>query len=934
VDALLRKRIGELFDAARQLDGDARVHFLHEQCGNDRVLFQELLSLLSADNKQGPLEAGSTIDALPVPDVVAGRFRIVRYIAEGGMGTVYEAEDLQLHERVALKTIRAEVASDPRAIERFKQEIHLGKTVTHPNVCRIHDLVIDRSDTGAEVLYLSMQFLEGETLATRIRRGPVPKAKAVPLIEDMADALAAAHQAGVIHRDFKSGNVMLVRGSDRTHAVITDFGLARAIRDSDMHPHSCMAGTVDYMAPEQIRGEEVTPATDIYAFGVVLYEMVTGQRPFTGDTKGLVAMKHLHDEPQPPRDLVPRLDRSWNEAILHCLNKSPDQRYQSAEEVKAALTRQDTSITASLRQMTSSRLLAVSLLFSAVLLVVGAIPSVRQTVEEWLHIGTVPHVGQLALLPLTVAASDAQTVALEYGLADTLATRLTKLTGSRPLQIVPASEIRAKGVTTLDQARQEFGVNLGLELSLRRSGDLVRVNYELVDAKTHRQIRGDTITAPISDGFAIEDRVADSVVKALEFDVKPEERQILAEHGTQEPAAYDYYLEGRGYLQEYQKPENVESAITVFRHALEKDPNYALAYAGLGESYWRKYELSKEKSWAEQAQNACDRSVSLDDKRADGHICLGLVYNGTGKYLDAARQYQLALDLEPTNDDAIRGLGAAYMNLGKLSEAEKIYRRAIAVRPNYWREYNALGALYMNQGRYSEAAEMFSRVIDLAPDSFRGYSNLGGAYVLLGRYSDAVTMFKHSLSIRPTSDAYSNVATTYFHLRDFEEAARNYSQAITFNDNNYLLWGNLGDALYYSGKRRSESAPAFDRAISLAKISLDVNPKDASVMGDLAGYYSMVGDRPRALAYLEEALSISGGKDAEVVFQAAMVHNQFGETEEALKWLARAIALGYSLSTISDAPALDNLHNDPRFHALLTTGKHAQTSRRALSYQG
>src|SRR5664280_2317464 len=326
-----------MFAAARLLNGEARITFLKENCAQDQDLFEQVKSLLDVDGNAGPLDSEPTISTLPIPRVIAGRFRIIRYIAEGGMGTVYEAEDVRLNERVALKTIRPDIASDPKVVERFKREILLSKKVTHPNVCRIHDLGVDRSETGTEFLFLTMQFLSGETLASRIKRGPIPTNEALPLIEDMADALSAAHQAEVIHRDFKSGNVMLVSGANRTCAVVTDFGLARGTHDNSSRTYSPMVGTVDYMAPEQIRGEEITPATDIYALGVVMYEMVTGQRPFTGDSKVTVALKHLNDEPHPPRDITPHLDPHWNETILGCLRKPPLERFQSAGEVKAAL---------------------------------------------------------------------------------------------------------------------------------------------------------------------------------------------------------------------------------------------------------------------------------------------------------------------------------------------------------------------------------------------------------------------------------------------------------------------------------------------------------------------------------------------------------------------------------------------------------------------
>jgi serine/threonine protein kinase/tetratricopeptide (TPR) repeat protein len=923
VDPLLWKRIGELFAAARPLDEESRIAFLKDKCGQDHDLFEQVKCLLDVDGKSGLLNSAPTVSTVTVPQVIAGRFRIIRYIAEGGMGTVYEAEDLTLNDRVALKTIRSDIALDPKAVERFKREILLGKKVTHPNVCRIHDLGVYRSEAGVEVLFLTMQFLSGETLASRVQRGPTPKTEALPLIEDMADALSAAHQAEVIHRDFKSGNVMLVKRANRHCAVVTDFGLARGIHANRSQTHAGIVGTVDYMAPEQIRNEEITPAADIYALGVVMYEMATGQRPFTGDSNVTVALKHLNEDPRPPRDFAPNLDPIWNETILACLRKSPHERFQSAAEVKAALIQDGARSSKRFQRSPSSKAMTakrigLSFVFSVTLLILWSVPSIRSKAKEWLHLVSVPHAGQLAVIPLTMSANDPQGAALEYGLADTLATRLTQITGRRPLQIVPATEIRAKGVTTLEGARQEFGVNLGLELSLYRSGEMVRVNYALVDAQTHDQLRGDTITAPFTDGFAIEDKVADSVVKAMEIDVQPDEKQFLAGHGTDEPAAYDHYLEGRGYLQEFQKPENVANAITAFRRALELDPQYALAYSGLGEAYWRTYEQDNDNHWADDALGACAKSVLLDTHHAGPHICLGLVYNGTGRYQEAVDQYKMAVDLEPTNDDAIRGLASAYQSRGSTSDAEKTYKSAIAARPTYWLGYNALGSFYMAVGRYAEAAEMFTRVTTLAPDSFRGYSNLGGAFVLLDRYTEAVTMFQRSIQIRPTYAAYSNLATAYFRLQQYANSAESYHQALAINDQDYVVWGNLGDAYLYSGKRL-EAQKAYEKALSLAKMRLKVNPRDASVLGDLAVYYSMVGNRQEAFSYVTRALQQSGYSDPDLLFAVAMVHNEFGETSQAVDWLAKALAAGYSARTVLVAPTFNNLHSDPRFQSLLKT---------------
>src|SRR6266496_641960 len=293
--------------------------------------------------------AAAALGTFRPDDLLAQRFKIVRFLAQGGMGEVYEAEDLELGGRVALKTIRPEIATEPRIIQRFKREIALSRKVTHPNVCRIFDLFHHRMEWGtgeAELSFLAMEFLRGETLASRLRAvGRMTTAEALPIVEQMAAGLAAAHRAGVVHRDFKSANVVLVPSEDGhqsegggLRAVVTDFGLARSVDAGEgMSTGLGMVGTSAYMAPEQVEGGEVTPAADIYALGVVLYEMVTGVKPFVGDSPLSTAMKRLKEPPASPRVHVADLDSAWEGAILRCLEPLPADRLASAEEVVRAL---------------------------------------------------------------------------------------------------------------------------------------------------------------------------------------------------------------------------------------------------------------------------------------------------------------------------------------------------------------------------------------------------------------------------------------------------------------------------------------------------------------------------------------------------------------------------------------------------------------------
>jgi serine/threonine-protein kinase len=437
-----------------------------------------------------------------------------------------------------------------------------------------------------------------------------------------------------------------------------------------------------------------------------------------------------------------------------------------------------------------------------------------------------------------------------------------------------------------------------------------------VDATTRRQLRADTITAAMADPFAMEDRVVESVLDNLEIELQPAERRTLAAHGTRQPAAYEFYLQGRGYLQEYHKSENIERAIEVFNRALATDPRYALAFGGLGEAFWLRYEATHDAQWAAKALAACQQASSLDSNLASAHTCLGVVYNGTGRYEQAVGQFRQAVELEPTSDAAHIGLAHAYERLRKPKEAEETYRRAIALRPHYWAGYSWLGVFYYFQGRYAEAVEMFDQVVKLAPDSFRGYSNLGVTYNAQGRYAEAILVCERSAAIRPNAAAYSNLGTAYFSMRRFAEAAQVDEKAAKMEGQYYLWWGNLGDARYWAPGQRTQAASAYQQAVLLAQEDLRINPREARTLGYLAYYYAMLENKQAALSSIEQALTLAPN-DPELRFNAALTHNKLGQINQALEWLEKALAAGWSPITVRDNPFLDNLRADSRYLKLL-----------------
>jgi serine/threonine-protein kinase len=664
-----------------------------------------------------------------------------------------------------------------------------------------------------------------------------------------------------------------------------------------------------------------------------MYEMAAGVKPFSGDNLYRLCTGIINEPiPALPETVPPGLAA----VIRRSLEKEPSRRYQRAGEVRAALEALEPSsavgIVSTIREkpklgfvwwVAAAAVLAL-ITASALWWLAERSPTVPKSSSEAAGEVAGERV-QLAVISPDMN-SQAGEGAFDSGLVDTLTSGLTELSERHHLAVIPPSEMRAHHVQTLEAARQEFGVNYGLMLNIQRAAGQVRVNYSLVDARTHEQLRGGTITAGASDPFALQDQVSARVTELLKLELEPQEKKTLAAHGTSEPAAYDFYLRGLGYLQNYDKEENIDNAISVFRHALEKDSGFAGAYAGLGEAYWQKFEHSHEKRLVSDATKACQVALEKDPKLTQGHTCLGTVYQGTGKYELAAKEYQQASKSEPALDAAQTGLARAYESLNRLQEAEQSYKAVIALRPDYWAGYNRLGTFYLRNGRLEEAAQMYTQVTSLVPDSFVGYANLGSTRILQGRYAEAIEPLQKSLKIRKTGDATSNLATAYFQSKRYANAASMFEQATTLDEQNYELWGNLGDAYYWAPEMRDRAASAYRKALELGEEQRKVNPRDAHMLSYLAEYHAMLGEKKKAQLRIGEAEKLAP-RDPEVLFLAAMVYVQAGDQKKSLDKLERAVAAGYPAATVRDTPNFSVLQNDPRFRALiLQENKKGKTS--------
>src|ERR1019366_4427995 len=419
----------------------------------------------------------------------------------------------------------------------------------------------------------------------------------------------------------------------------------------------------------------------------------------------------------------------------------------------------------------------------------------------------------------------------------------------------------------------------------------------------------------MSDAFSVEQNVAEGTVKALGLQLRSEEEAALKYHGTDKAAAYQYYLQAQGYLLDHSKAENLDNAALMARAALKLDPNFGMAKAVLGESYWLKYSGTKQKQWIAPAQSGCNEAVKLGNSGAAGHVCLGLIDDGTGHSPEAAAEFQLALGLEHTNEEATTGLALAYEHEGKITEAEKAYQQAIQAHPNSRYSYNLFGTFYRRRNEYDKALQMCGKVIEIAPEWYGTYVNVGAIYNEMGQYDKAIDPLKKSIAIRPTYAGYVNLGAAYFGLNQFADAAAAWEEATKLDPQQYLVWGNLGEARYDSGAKDQSVAP-LRKAVELAEGELKVNPHDPDVLSSLANYYSMLGERAKALARLGQALQY-GHNDKEILIDAASGYNHLGENGLAGEWLAKAGQAGYRTDKIRSEHEFDNLASTPGYQQLM-----------------
>jgi eukaryotic-like serine/threonine-protein kinase len=882
----LWETVKTLFHAALERPPAERTAFIEQNC-SDPDIRREVATLLEGYKEAGSFLSAGKLDSEPKTEtgrlhpgeILAGRFNILHFIAAGGMGEVYAAEDLELRERVAIKIISPEILKASSAVARFKREVQLARKVTHPNICRLYDFFRhqhkDAHDKEPDLIFVSMELLEGETLSARLHRQQRMRTdEALPMVTQMAAGLAAAHRAGVVHRDFKPGNVMLVGSGvpESTRAVITDFGLAvrqtGSEAQSTVTSQQVLAGTPAYMAPEVVKGETATSACDIYALGLVMYEMVTGRLPFQGETPMSCAVKRLAEPPVSPRQLVPELPRVWERSILRCLELEPAARFSSASDVPRALSDEHPTRWFKFRARRGVRAALMIVLLAGVLAGTYWVAVVKRKMRE------------TDVILLADFANSTGEVVFDDTLKQGLSVSLSQ---SPFLNILPDQKVsetlRLMGHSSTDPVTQDVAREICLRTksramvagSISSLGSEYVIGVKAVDCNSGVALAQAQVEAAAKEAVL---QALDSIARSLRAKLGESLSTVkrydtpLAEATTSSLAAL------KAYSTALRKDDN--SAIPLLKRSVELDPNFALAYLSMGLTY---YNLKESDLANENFRKAYEQRNRVSERE---------------RYMILAEYYS-----EVT---------------GELEKANQVYEQWAQTYPG---DKAARGNLGINQswlGRYEEPTEPH-----LDPDAPRAGDDYGTAmagYFLMNRLGEAKAIYEQAMAHKLESPyLHGNRYFVAFLEGDEAEMQRQFASKVLaqpgVEDVNLLTESHTQAYAGRLGKARELSR----RAVEVARTNSQ-NETAAVWLLNSALREAEFGNPEQARSQAASALALAPTRDSQTL--AALALARAGDPSQARRMaddLSKRFPLdtllnAYWLPTIRAAIEIDRKHAD------------------------
>jgi serine/threonine protein kinase/Flp pilus assembly protein TadD len=684
-----------------------------------------------------------------------GPYEILSALGAGGMGEVYRARDTRLDRDVAVKVLPGRISQDAQALARFQREVKAIAALPHANILSIYDVGCDQGWT-----YAVTELLEGQTLGSCLKQSALDWRRAVAIATAVADGLAAAHTKGVIHRDIKPENIFLTSSG---HVKILDFGLARLEPKTTVQPQDvtstfmletkpgAMLGTVAYMSPEQIRGQPADARSDVFAFGCTLFEMVTGRRPFLRETNADTMAAILHDPPPAlsgaGKERPPELDR----IIARCLQKNPADRFPSAGDVAAALKAINRDAAAEAARSQPSSLASV------------------------------------AVLPFVNMSSDKENEYFSDGLAEELINALSKVEGLHVAARTSAFSFKGKN-DDVRKIGEQLNVQTVLEGSVRKAGNRLRIAAQLVKVADGYHLWSETYNRQLEDIFEIQDEIAQSITRALRVVLTEKHKQAREEGQTENVRAYDCYLRGRQFFHQFRR-KSLEFARQMFRRALEIDPSYGRAYAGVADCcsflymYWDASPAN-----LEQADTASRQALELGPDLAEAHVARGLALSRSKQYTEARSEFETALRLDPKLFEAYYFYARVCFAQGDLKETVRLYEQATQIRPEDYQVPLLLGGVYRGLDRKAEAEASRRRGVQLAekhlqlnPDDARALYLGAGALLEMGDRARSLDWASRALAMDPEEPlTLYNVACNYSLLGQPEEAIDCLERAVKF----------------------------------------------------------------------------------------------------------------------------------------------------------